>query len=93
MSSPADALVTTLEHVAYPMNESLEAELRASVHAFVDARRGAGTPPERLIVELKELSRAALRRRGLTSAIQESDNSRLLLEQMVRWAIAYYYER
>jgi len=93
LSSEDAALIATLEHVAYPVQGPLETELRDSVHAFVDARRRSGATPERLLVELKELSRSALRKRRLAAAHDDADGSRQLLEQMVRWAIAFYYER
>lgn len=94
VSRDADSLLTTLEQVVYPLSEPTEAELQQAVHAFVDSRRHSGEPPERILVELKELSRSVLRsrRRATTGAIDD-DGSRVLVEQMVRWAIARYYAR
>ena len=90
--SVEEVLITTLEHAADPMPASQESQLREFVQAFVDDRRN-DTPPERLIVELKDLVRSALRKRRLASPGQHTDDGRLLLEQIVRWAIARYYER
>lgn len=94
VSRDADPLVTTLEQVVYPLSGPTEAELQEAVHAFVDARRHSGEPPERILVALKELSRSVLRsrRRATTGAIDD-DGSRVLVEQIVRWAIARYYDR
>ena len=91
--SSDEVLVTTLEHAAYPLPASQEAELRGCVQAFVDERRGSGTPPERLIIELKELIRTVHRKRRLSAQDRDSEGIRHLSELLVVWAIERYYQR
>ena len=65
----------------------LLAALRASVVRYVHERRAAGTPVERIVPELKSLVREAATRE------QWRDAGDTLREQVVRWAIAAYYDR
>jgi aminoglycoside phosphotransferase (APT) family kinase protein len=63
----------------------LLAELHATLAGYVDGRRAAGAPIERVIPEVKALVRLA--------RAQEAwcDPAETLMEQVVRWSIATYY--
>lgn len=65
--------------------EQLLEQLRATLACFVEARRAAGAPVERVIPEVKALVREA--------AAHERwyDPTEQLMTQVVRWTIAAYY--
>lgn len=88
----ADALRTALasldpEH----LDAAVRQELRTRVGAFVDQAHAAHWPPERVLVELKQLARAA----GYDSHSIQPDGDRQrrdeVMEDVVRWCIEYYY--
>lgn len=65
---------------------ALRAELRTSVGAHARRLRGEGLPPERMLVLLKEAVRDA------TLAELPSHRAKELLDDVVRWSVAAYYD-
>lgn len=61
------------------------AGLRATVTAYVDRRRGEGAPVQRVLPEVKTLTRTAAGRD------LEYEAATALLDQVVRWSIEAYY--
>jgi hypothetical protein len=64
----------------------MRAQLRASVSVYVRRLRDDGLPPEQTLVQLKETVWAA----GMLD--RASSDGRDLMEKIVRWAVAAYYD-
>ncbi len=72
---------------AAPVVESLLRDLRATVVGYVGARRAEGVPIERVLPAVKGFVRVAELREGWC------DPADALMGQVVRWAIAAYYDQ
>ena len=69
-----------------PLSAESRARVRASVTAFVRQLRLQGMPPEAVIVQVKEAAHEAL------PAPMPGTDSRAVIEDVVRWSIAAYYD-
>jgi hypothetical protein len=88
------AVVALRDDIARRTRPSTEA-LREDVCAVVDVLKGAGWPPERVIVAVKRIADdAGLRPTkyvlSRSAALSDGDD---LLVQMVQWCIERYYRR
>ena len=69
-----------------PLSQASRAQVRASVTAFVRQLRLRGTPPEGMLVQVKDAAREAL------PAPMHGFEARAVIEDVVRWSIAAYYD-
>ena len=69
-----------------PLSGAARAQIRASVTAFVRQLRMRGTPPEGMLVQVKGAAREAL------PAPMVGPEARAVIEDVVRWSIAAYYD-
>jgi hypothetical protein len=67
-------------------SETLRAELRASVIAFVRAQHQDGAPPERVLVLVKAMVSAEL---AVPLRVSESDS---LMDDVVHWTLDAYFD-
>ena len=77
---------TTVSPATSAAQSLIRAQLRASVSEYVRRLRDDGLPPEQALVQLKETVYAA------GTLYPSSADSRDLIEQIVRWAVAAYYD-
>lgn len=101
MSGPSDGdvswlaaqLGTSLGEIRFPLSPAEYATLRRRVLAYVDATKGLGWPPERIIVEVKQIVADA----GLGSSWRRTPTGRPLTAvdslrvDMVNWCIHHFY--
>ena len=101
MSSPTDGdvwslaalLSASLGEVRFPLAPADYAGLREQVRAYVDTTKRLGWPPERIIVEVKQLAADA----GLGSSWRRSQTARSavgvdsLRVELVNWCIHCFY--
>ena len=84
--SSADRNKAGASSAASYAQSAMRAQLRASVSLFVRRLRDDGLPPEQTLVELKETVWA------VGTLDRASADGRDLMEEMVRWAVAAYYD-
>jgi len=84
------ALRTYLGALRLPPNAHARLKLRKRVSSYVDALKGDGCPPERVIVQLKGLVRDSADGRPVERRIDELNR---LEVDMVSWCIDRYYLR
>jgi hypothetical protein len=87
------ALQQCLLLLSMPIGDSATREIQHHVWAYVDDRKSAGWPPERVIVAVKQIAReAGLRPSTLVveanATITTTDE---LLVEMIGWCIHRYY--
>jgi len=84
-SLAAKRLVRAVSGVAQSSNAATS-EIRDATCAFVDELKALDVPPERVLVQFKEVIANALGDR-------RSDEQRQLFEQVITWCIEAYYRR
>jgi hypothetical protein len=82
LARPTDALAGP----ASPLSGAARAQIRASVTALVRQLRRRGMPPEGMLVQVKSAAREAL------PAPMVGLEARAVIEDVVRWSIAAYYD-
>jgi hypothetical protein len=90
---PGTALQERLALLRMPPDITTELEVRELVWTFVDNRKAAGWPPERIIVAIKQIVRDAglhastmvAKRGGRLTSVDD------LLDEMVGWCIHRYF--
>jgi hypothetical protein len=93
VSSLAAQLGTSLGEIRFPLSPAEYARLRERVLAYVDATKRLGWPPERIIVEVKQIVADA----GLGSSWRRTPTGRPLTGvdslrvDMVNWCIHHFY--
>jgi hypothetical protein len=66
-------------------------QLRAAVIEYVAEMKSRGWPPERVLVNVKELAHEAGLRQGYLAIDDDGDPSSQLLTDIVAWCIEQYY--
>jgi hypothetical protein len=93
VSSLATQLGTSLGEIRFPLSPADYAGLRERVLAYVDATKRLGWPPERIIVEVKQIVADA----GLGSSWRRTPTGRPLTAvdslraDVVNWCIHHFY--
>src|SRR5688572_33200335 len=74
-------------------HDSTHEQLQKAVCAFVDARKGSGSGPEQLIVQLKQMANATGLASGryLRPSRKEPGVDADVVALAVRWCIEHYY--
>jgi hypothetical protein len=82
------ALRSYMETLRLPLSAHLQPRLRLRVCRYVDALKGDGTPPERVIVQLKDLVRDSADVLPIERSIDELNK---LVVDVTGWCIERYY--
>jgi len=87
------ALQERLASLSVPPDGEIEREIQQLVWAFVDDRRAAGWPPERVIIAVKQLAREAGLRPSTIIVKRDAKPTTVdeFLVSVVGWCIHRYY--
>ena len=91
---PENALRQRLAGLRVPADRISEYEIKALVWDFVDDRKGAGWPPERVIVAVKQIARDAGLKPSARLIRRDADLTAPddFLVAMVGWCIERYFD-
>jgi len=91
----ADALQARLRKITFPVEASVERELRRCVNDYADQLKTLGLPPERVVIAMKRLVSGAgvVATSRSVATPKELDGRDKLLVDIVAWCIEQYYRR
>ena len=91
---PAEAFRAALHAIGHrPFDAAAREELRRQVSEYVDEAHRAEWPPERMLVEVKQILRASGYRTSSIVSGRYKEVRDALVEQIVHLCIVEYFER
>jgi hypothetical protein len=91
----AGALQARLSKISFPVEPSVEREIRLQVFEYADKLKLLGVPPERVIVAVKRAANEAgvVSTSRIVPSAKPLDGKDKLLVDLVGWCIERYYDR